>query len=103
MRDTPTNRMLLVFRVLWTLESGVSRLRGHPEGPESCQPGARRPSQRSSPKFPLLFLQCRQCRTRGWDWLPDVRLWCNFVFGEIREVASRGPLDVLLKKIYRNK
>jgi hypothetical protein len=25
---------------LWPVESGVSRLRGHPEGPESCQSGA---------------------------------------------------------------
>ena len=41
---------------LWTLESGVSRLRGHPKGAERCQPGARRSSWRSSPKFPSLLV-----------------------------------------------
>ena len=34
-----------------------------------CQQYARRPSRRSSPRFPSLLLQCRQCRTRGWGWL----------------------------------
>ncbi len=34
-----------------------------------CQQYARRPSRRSSPRFPSLLLQCGQCRTRGWGWL----------------------------------
>ncbi len=54
---------------LWTLESGVSRWRGHPEGPESCQPDTRRSSRRSSQRFPPLPLQCSQCRSRGGGWV----------------------------------
>jgi len=58
-----TSKVGLSYHRRLDLESGFSRLPGHPEGPESCQPGARRPSRRSSPRFPSLLLQCRQCRT----------------------------------------
>ena len=35
------------------------------KAPRRCQPGARRSCRRSSPRFPSLLLQCRQCRTRA--------------------------------------
>jgi hypothetical protein len=43
-----------------------------------CQPDARRSLWRSSPRFPSLLLQCRQCRTRERDWLPDAQLGLFF-------------------------
>jgi hypothetical protein len=36
---------------LWTLELGISQLRGHPEGPESFQPGVQRSRRRSSLRY----------------------------------------------------
>jgi hypothetical protein len=46
-----------------------------------CQPGARRSSRRSSSSFPPLLLQCRQCRTRGWGWLPHAQVGCGHASG----------------------
>ena len=42
----------------WTLEYGVSRLREHPEGPQSCQQDARRSSRRSSQNFVAMPVVC---------------------------------------------
>jgi hypothetical protein len=64
------------------------------KAPESCQPGARRSSRRSSPpKFPSLLLQCRLCRSRGvrgWDWLPCscVRLGCGLFWQRLVNFES---------------
>jgi len=57
-----------------TLESGISRLRGHPEGPEAHTSGCATLESEVMVEVPSLLLQCRQCRTRGWGWLPGAQL-----------------------------
>ena len=77
-------------------------MREHPKGPEALS--ARRATVEAEVIAEVPFATpTMQCRTRGWDWLTDTQMGWDFVFGEFCEVASRGSLDDLLKKIYRNK
>jgi len=67
---------LSAFFGLWN--HGFARLRAHPEGPEMLSARCSTVVVRSSPRLPSLLLQCRQCRTRERDWLPDAQLGLFF-------------------------
>jgi hypothetical protein len=70
---------------LWTLEYGVSRLRGHPEE-QALRAVSRMLDGRARGR---LLLQCRQCRRRGWDSVPYMHWQLS--------LRLRGPLADALR------
>ena len=78
---------------LWTLESSFSRLRGHPEGPESLHQNARRSSRRSSPRYSYNAGSAGLVDGAGYPG----RTWgVVFLFlARFGEKASRAPLSFL--------
>ena len=52
-------------------------------GPLNLSAGCAPPETEVITEVPSLLLQCRQCRTHGWGWLPGVHLGCGILSGKV--------------------